>query len=117
MSSANISNDYTTFFSTLNAADFATYRSALVDLNDMSHLQYNNLLLGIQNQDILDKVINLQTEAEGVFLRPRYAHLKAGLKANRAGFEFYANKTPASAAFQALSITTISRVPMFLHNW
>ena len=101
MSSANISNDYNTFFSTLNAADFATYRSALVDLNDMSHLQYNNLLLGIQNQDILDKVINLQTEAEGVFLRPRYAHLKAGLKANRAGFEFYANKNTSIGGFSS----------------
>lgn len=101
MSSANISNDYTTFFSTLNAADFATYRSALVDLNDMSHLQYNNLLLGIQNQDILDKVINLQTESEGVFLRPRYAHLKAGLKANRAGFEFYANKNTSIGGFSS----------------
>ena len=99
MSSANISNDYTTFFSTLNAADFASYQSALVDLNDLSHLQYNNLLLGIQNQDILDKVINLQTEAEGVFLRPRYAHLKAGLKAHRAGFEFYANKNTTLGGF------------------
>ena len=101
MSSANISNDYNTFFSTLNAADFATYRSALVDLNDLSHLQYNNLLLGIQNQDILDKVINLQTEAEGVFLRPRYAHLKAGLKAHRAGFEFYANKNTTIGGFSS----------------
>ena len=99
MSSANISNDYKTFFSTLNASDFASYQSALIDLNDLSHLQYNNLLLGIQNQDILDKVINLQTESEGVFLRPRYAHLKAGLKAHRAGFEFYANKNTTIGGF------------------
>ena len=101
MSSASVSADYTTFFATLNAADFSTYRTVLVDLNDLSHLQYNNLLLGIQNQDILEKIVNLQTDAEGVFLRPRYAHLKAGLKAHRAGFEFYANKNTTLGGLSA----------------
>lgn len=98
MSSANLSTNYTNFFAQLNNANFATYRAALLDLNDLSHLRYNNLLLELHNQDVLEKVVNLQTEAEGVFLRPRYARLKAGLKAHRAGFEFYANRNTTIGA-------------------
>ncbi len=102
MSNAAPSADYDAFFKTLNALDFAQYRKTLIDLDDVSHLQHNELLLNIQHQDILEKVVNLQTAAEGVFLRPRFAYLKtAALKTNRVGFEFYANKNTIAGTTSA----------------
>lgn len=62
--------------SAVNAADYNLYKEALLAIDDVSHLENNELLLAIQSQEILEKVANLQGGVEGAFLRPRFSHLK-----------------------------------------
>lgn len=88
-----LSADYDTFFRAVNAADYNLYKEALLAIDDVSHLENNELLLAIQSQEILEKVANLQGGVEGAFLRPRFSHLKTdGISARRIGFDIFANK-------------------------
>ena len=88
-----LSADYDTFFRAVNATDYNLYKEALLAIDDVAHLENNELLLAIQSQEILEKVVNLQGGVEGAFLRPRFQHLKTdGISARRIGFDIYANK-------------------------
>ncbi len=92
MSEANINSDYTAFFTSLNSADFESYRQTLQSLDDTSHLRVQELLLLNQNKNTLEAVLNLQG-VEGYFVKPSYMSLSgADTRANRLGMQLYANK-------------------------
>ena len=92
MSEANINSDYTAFFTSLNSADFESYRQTLQSLDDTSHLRVQELLLLNQNKNTLEAVLNLQG-VEGYFVKPSYMSLSgADTRANRLGVQLYANK-------------------------
>lgn len=104
MSMDALPEDYSIFFQDLNAAPFMDYRATLQEINDLSHLESNELLLSLDNQEILSNVLNLQSAQPGIVASPRYSFLKTtGLKTYRSGFDLHINQniqqTKVSAFF------------------
>ncbi len=92
MSEADISSDYTAFFTSLNSAELESYRQTLQSLDNTSHLRSQELILLNQSKNTLEAVLNLQGD-EGYFMKPSYMSLSgANSKANRLGTQLYANK-------------------------